>query len=127
MLAPLKVIVDAQSLFAIYDDTAKAVPDTSIKWVRIMVKHGNGSRVSLRRADAKSKHTQSGFLFLEIYTPREGGLVDSDTISAAFADSLRNFSDGDIWINEVSEIEMGPDGFWFRSDVIASFEYDLIV
>ncbi len=127
-MTPLKAVAVSQSnLYTIYDDTAKQVPTTPIKWARISVKHANGQRASLGRADSKSKNTQSGFLFIEIFTPRDNGLQDSDTISAAFADSLRNFSDGDIWVNEVSEIEMGEDGFWFRSDVIASFEYDLIV
>ena len=127
MLTPLKAVVDAQSLYAIYDDTSKGVPtDQSIKWVRISVKHANGTRTSLGRQDKKSKHTQSGFVFVEIYTPRDNGLQDSDMISALFADTLRNFPDGDIWIKDVSEIEMGEDGSWFRADVIAEFEYDLI-
>lgn len=127
MLSPLKDIVLAQSLYVIYDDTAKAVPtDGSISWVRINVKHRNGSRASLGRADGGSKHTQAGFVFIEIYTPRENGLTDSDIYSAAFAESLRNFSDGDIWIKDVSEIEMGEDGNWFRSDIVAEFSYDLI-
>lgn len=127
MLTPLKAVVDAQSLYAIYDDSPKAVPtDGTLKWVRITVKHGNGSRASLGRADTKSKHTQSGFVFVEIYTPREDGLVDSDIISAAFADDFRNPSDGDIWYSDVSEVEVGEDGNWFRTDVIAEFEYDLI-
>ena len=127
MLTPLKAVVDAQSLYAIYDDTARQVPtDESIKWVRISIRHGNGTRTSLGRADARSKQTQSGFMFIEIFTPRDDGLQDSDILSAAFADSLRNFSDGDIWIGDVSEVEMGEDGSWFRSDVIADFKYDLI-
>lgn len=127
MLTPLKAVVDAASLYAIYDDTAKSVPtDGSVKWVRISVRHRNGSRASLGRMDGKGKHTQSGFVFVEIFTPREDGLVDSDILSAAFADSLRNFSDGDIWIGETSEVEMGEDGNWFRSDVVAEFSYDLI-
>lgn len=126
MLTPLKAVADAQSLYAIYDDTAKRVPEDDAKWVRIMVKHGNGSRASLGRMDKKSKHTQSGFVFVEIYTPREGGLQDSDVLSAAFADSFRNPTDGDIWFKDVSEAEIGEDGNWFRSDVIAEFEYDLI-
>ena len=127
MLSPLKDIALAQSLYAIYDDTAKEVPDdASVKWVRISVRHANGTRTSLGRADAKSKQTISGFVFIEIFTPREDGLVDSDILSAAFADSLRNFSDGDVWIGDVSEVEMGEDGNWFRSDVIAEFQYDLI-
>jgi len=127
MLTPLKTVVDAQSLYAIYDDTAKEVPDdVSVKWVRISVKHANGTRASLGRADTKSKHTQSGFVFIEIYTPRDDGLQNSDVLSAAFADSLRKFSDGDIWIGDVSEVEVGEDGSWFRSDAIAEFQYDLI-
>lgn len=127
ILTPLKAVADAASLYTIYDDTAKQVPTTTIKWARISVRHRNGSRASLGRADAKSKHTQSGFVFIEIFTPREDGLVDSDVLSAAFADSLRNFSDKDVWISDVSEIEMGEDGNWFRSDIVSSFEYDLIV
>lgn len=127
ILTPLKAVAAAQSnLYTIYDDTAKAVPDTSIKWVRISVKHANGTRSSLSRKNGSGMHTQSGFVFIEIYTPRDDGLQDSDTISAAFADSLRNFSDGDIWIGDVSEIEMGEDGLWFRSDVEVEFSYDLI-
>ena len=127
ILTPLKVVVDAQSLYAIYDDSPKAVPTNgSQKWVRISVKHRSGSRSSLGRADGKGKHTQSGFVFVEIFTPREGGLVDSDVLSAAFADSFRSSADGDIWYLDVSEMEMGEDGNWFRTDVIAEFEYDLI-
>ena len=127
MLTPLKAIADGASLYAIYDDTAKEVPDdASVKWVRISVKHANGTRTSLGRQDGKSKQTQSGFVFIEIFTPRDNGLQDSDTLSEAFADSLRNFSDGDIWIGDVSVVEMGEDGSWFRSDVIAEFSYDLI-
>ena len=127
MLTPLKAVADAQALYAVYDDTSKTVPtDQSIKWVRISVRHGIGTRTSLGRADKKSKHTQSGFLYVEIYTPSEDGLQDSGMLSAAFAGVLRNPVDGDIWFGDVSEVEMGKDGNWFRSDVIAEFQYDLI-
>ena len=127
MLTPLKTVADAQSLYAIYDDTDKDVPDdASIKWVRISVRHGNGARTSLGREDGKSKHTQTGFVFVEIFTPGDDGLQDSDIISAAFADNFRNPTDGDIWFKDVSEVEVGKDGSWFRSDVIAEFQYDLI-
>ncbi len=127
MLTPLKAVVVAQSLYAIYDDTGKTVPkNVTTKWVRISVRHRNGTRSSLGRADGKGKHTQSGFIFVEIFTPREDGLVDSDVISAAFAEDFRNSADGDIWYADVSEVEVGEDGNWFRTDVIAEFEYDLI-
>lgn len=127
MLTPLKAVVDAQSLYTIYDDSSKTVPTSgSTKWGRIHVRHRRGARSSLGRADGKGKHTQAGFVFVEIYTPREDGLVDSDILSAAFAESFRNGTDGDIWYRDVSEVEMGEDGNWFRVDVIAEFEYDLI-
>ena len=127
MLTPLKAVVDAQSLYAIYDDTDKETPtDASIKWVRISVRHLGGRRTSLGRQDGKSKQTQSGFVFVEIYTPRDDGLVNSDILSAAFAGVFRNGTDGDIWYRDVSEVEMGADGSWSRSDVIAEFQYDLI-
>ncbi len=128
ILTPLKVVADAQSgLVAIYDDSPKAIPtDGAIKWARISVKHRRGGRASLGRADGKGKHTQAGFVFVEIYTPREDGLVDSDVIAAAFAASFRSPTDGDIWYKDVAAIEVGEDGNWFRADVIAEFEYDLI-
>lgn len=126
-LVPLKAVAAAQSLYAIWDDTKKAVPTNgSVKWCRVSMRHRNGRRASLGRAGGKAKHTQSGFIFVEIYTPREDGLANSDIYSAAFAEELRNFSDGDIWIRDVSEIEVGEDGNWYRADVIAEFEYDLI-
>lgn len=127
MLTPLKAVVAAASLYAIYDDTNKVVPKSAAtKWVRISVRHRIGSRSSLGRADGKGKHTQSGFVFVEIFTPREDGLVDSDVLSAAFAESFRSTPDGDVWFRDVSEIEVGENGNWFRTDVIAEFEYDLI-
>jgi hypothetical protein len=127
MLTPLKSVVEAVSLYAIYDDTKKPVPkDRAIEWVRISVRHRKGSRSSLGRQDGKSKNTQAGFIFIEIFTPKDDGLTRSDLISAAFGDSLRGGQDGDIWIGDVSEIEMGDDGNWFRTDVMAEFSYDLI-
>lgn len=127
ILSPLKDVVAAQSLYAIYDDTADQPPtDGDTSWTRIAVRHRSGRRASLGRADGKGKHSQSGFIFIEIYTPREKGLVDSDVYSAAFAEALRKFPDGDIWISNISGIEIGDDGNWFRVDVIAEFEYDLI-
>ena len=126
-MSPLKTTVDAQSLYAIYDDTEKQPPtDGTTPWVRVSVRHRAGRRASLGRADGKGKHTQAGFIFVEIYTPRENGLENSDTYSAAFAEQLRRFPDGDIWIADVAEIEVGEDGNWYRVDVIAEFEYDLI-
>ena len=127
ILAPLKGVVDTHSLYAIYDDTVKQVPDDGdLTWVRISVKHRAGERSSLGRADKKGKHTQTGFVFVEIYTPREDGLVNSDVLSAAFAESIRTSTDGDIWYKDVAATEVGEDGNWFRVDVIAEFEYDLI-
>lgn len=127
ILAPLKTVVEAQSLYAIWDDTVMQVPDDGdLTWVRISVKHRNGSRASLGRKDKTGKHTQAGIVFVELYTPRENGLVDSDVLAAAFAESFRSPTDGDIWYRDVSEVEVGEDGNWFRVDVIAEFEYDLI-
>ena len=127
MLSPLKDVVGAQSLYAIYDDTVLQPPeDSDTAWVRISVKHRAGSRASLGRHDGKGKHNQVGFIFVEIYTSREIGLVKSDQFSAAFAEKLRNFPDGDIWIADVAATEVGDDGNWYRVDVIADFEYDLI-
>lgn len=126
-MTPLKAVVTAQSLTAIYDDTGKAAPKNgATKWVRINVRHRRGSRSSLGRMDGSGKHTQAGFVFVEIYTPREDGLVQNDIISAAFADDFRAGPDGDIWYGDVSEMEIGEDGNWFRTDVMAEFEYDLI-
>ena len=126
ILAPLKVIVDAQSLTAIYDDTEKEPPKSgTAEWVRVSVRHRRGARVTLGRSDGSAKHRQSGFVFVDIFTPKDDGLVRSDLLSNLFADSFRT-SGGTVWYRDVSEVEFGNDGNWFRSDVIAEFEYDLI-
>lgn len=126
MLTPLKAIVDAQSLYTIYDDTRKELPDGSTSWVRIAIRHQSGSRSSLGNSSGKAKHTQAGIILIELNTPREEGLANSDIYSAAFADALRNFSDGDIWISDVNVLEIGEDGNWFEVNIIADFQYDLI-
>ena len=126
-MAPLKAIVDAQSLYAVYDDTKKPIPqDGDTEWVRIKVGHRRGTRASAgRRSDGKARHTQAGLLFIEIYTPKDDGLERSDVLCALFAESLRT-SDGPVWYGDVTAVEEGDDGNWYRADVIAEFEYDLI-
>lgn len=127
ILTPLKAVADGLSLTQIYDDTKTAVPtDGTVEWVRIQVKHRRGTRTSLGRKGGTSKHTQSGFVFVEIYTPREDGLARNDVVSAAFAESFNTSVTGDIWYQDVSPVEVGEEGNWFRTDVIAEFQYDLI-
>jgi len=126
ILATVKTVVDALSLYAIYDDTVKQPPlDGSTEWVRVSVRHRNGSRSSLARKDGSAKHTQSGFVFVQIFTPRDDGLTRNDVLSGLFAEAFRSYS-GDIWYRDVSETEQGQDGNWYRTDVIAEFQYDLI-
>jgi len=126
ILTTVKAVVEAQSLYAIYDDTVKQPPTSgSTKWVRVSVRHRNGSRSSLSRKDGSAKHTQSGFVFVEIFTPRDNGLIQSDIFSELFAEAFRSYN-GDIWYRDVSAVEQGQDGNWYRTDVIAEFQYDLI-
>jgi len=129
MLALVETVATAQSITNMFfDDNENQRPDdTSVDWIRATVRHRVGDRSSLARKDGGSKHRQTGFLNIEIFTTYGDGLVKSDTLSNAFATALRASTDSDIWFRRISEIEVGQDGGWYKSDVLAEFEYELIV
>lgn len=128
MLTLIKTVVDAQSITtAIWDDVEKQRPDEDTEeWIRVMVRHRRGSRSSLGRKDGTGKHTQTGFLMIEIFTQYDDGLTRSDVLSQAFASAIRGANSSDMWYKNVAELEVGRDSVWWKTDVVAEFEYDLI-
>lgn len=125
ILAMLKAaaVYPATALFVIYDDTKKDKPSSGT-WLRASIKHGRGSRATL---GPNALHTQSGILFVQIFTEAGGGLSDNDAIAKIIEDAYRGkTSQNGVVFRDIVTKEVGQDGIWFQSNVEVEFEYDLV-
>ena len=123
MLALVQGVATTKSLTAIYDDTRTPTPDTAA-WIRAMVRHNIGSRSSL---GPQGRHTQSGIIFVQIFSAVGDGLENNDEYAAALEAAFRGQSTpGGVVFRDVYTREIGESGPWFQSNMTAQFEYDLV-
>ncbi|MCK9569016.1 phage tail terminator-like protein [Candidatus Pacearchaeota archaeon] len=123
MLALVQGVATANSLTAIYDDSRTPPPATSA-WVRATVQHNTGSRRSL---GPRGRHTQSGIVFVQIFSPAGDGLESNDEHTKAMEAAFRGAATpGGVVFHDVYTREIGLSGPWFQSNMTAHFEYDLV-
>ena len=126
ILALLKTALAGETTLTIcYDDT-DTQPPTAVtsSWMRIQMKHANGTRATL---GPLAKHTQTGVLFVELYTPAGDGLREADRIAGLVADAYtgKTTSQGEISFGNVAVKEVGIDEGWTHTNVDIEFLYDL--
>ena len=126
ILAVFKAAVAGEaSLVICYADTITQ-PPTSVNtsWVRVAVKHANGTRATI---GPLAKHTQTGMVFVELFTSAGTGLVEADRISGLIADAFtgKTTAGGEISFFDVSVKEIGVDGGWTQTNIDCAFSYDL--
>ncbi len=130
--ALVKTVADGLSDFVgIWDDTRTDIPDAQASplpsWARIIIRHGPGAQRGLADISSVRRYTQNGILTIQLFTPSGDGLTLADTISEAFLTGVSGVSTpGGVWFKNQRSVEVGNDGPWFQTNVIAEFEYDQI-
>ena len=115
------------SIPVLYWDIAQDVP-TSGSWVRVTVRHFAGNKSSLSNEAGSRRFTHTGTVFVQIFTTHEDGMVLADDLAII---AMRAFegevtSPGRVIFRQVRLNEVGQDGQWFQTNVLADFEYDNI-
>jgi len=111
----------------LYADRVGEPPDESEAWARISVQHSLASQVTLG-GPAGKRFRRFGTVLVNILTPYGEGLTTSDVLVQKAVDAFegRSTSPDEVRFLNTSFSEIGPDGAWFRTNVQADFEYDLI-
>ena len=72
-------------------------------------------------------YTSTGIVSVSLFTPIGKGIEEADRLCVLFRNALEGQStSGGVWFRNVRTIEVGLDESWWRTDVIAEFEYDEI-
>ena len=115
----------AQSVKVLYDDVLEDVPNGDTAWARAILRHTTGGQSSLMDNGGKHRYTRSGLLIVQIFTPMGDGLKKADTLSTAFRDAVEGVTTvNGVWFNNVRINEVGRDGEWYQTNVLADFRYD---
>lgn len=115
----------SSSLPVLYPDTADDLPDSGA-WARVTVTHGTGGQVTLAGDSGQRRYRHTGFITVELYTPRGDGLVLNDQLATIVKHAFEGVttSPGHVTFYRVRVREVGSDGQWFHTNVLADFEYD---
>ena len=128
--AKVKAAVDAVvGLVAIWDDTKASPPSGDDAdpqpWVRVLIRHVDGFQSSLVGEAGNRRFTRLGLLTMQLFTPFGGGLAENDSIASALRAAVEGVSTPNgVWFRNARVAEVGQDGPWFQTNVLAEFEYD---
>lgn len=109
-----------------YPDLGDQQPPTTGAWVRINIKHLSGGQSSLAGAVGTRMFTHGGFITVQIFTVFGEGQTQADALTVIVKRAFEGVttSPGRVMFRNVRVNEVGQDGQWFQTNVIADFEYD---
>lgn len=102
------------------DDNNVPNPETNDIWCRATVIHtvGRNSAIGNKLFD------REGVVTIQIFTRYGAGLANNDLACKVALDAFQGKStSGGVWFRNVTLNEIGHDGDWFQSNVLANFEY----
>jgi hypothetical protein len=105
---------------------AKTVPPVDQSaWGRIVLRHNVSAQKSLPGADGKRRFVRQGVLTIQVFEPIGKGLVGSGDIPEVMKNAYEGVTTaGGVMFRDVTINEVGDDGDFFQTNVVASFEYD---
>ena len=115
----------SQQLPVLYPDTSDDPPKEGA-WARVSINHGSSGQATLAGDSGQKRYRHTGFITVELYTPRGDGLVLNGELSIIVKHAFEGVatSPGHVTFYRVRVREVGPDGQWFHTNVLADFEYD---
>lgn len=111
----------------LYQDVKDEIPVGTDPWARITIIHNTSGQATVGGAVGNRRFRRFGLVTVEVYTPFGDGLTNNDIFAKVAVDAFEGTrtSGGDsVEFRNVRSNEIGPDGDWFHTNVIAEFEYD---
>ena len=91
-------------------------------WVRFFMRNTFASQDTLGKTGSRS-FAREGVVFVQVFTPLNSGLAESDTYAEAAREILEGVTIGGVHCRGVLTNEIGPTGKWFQVTVEAPFTY----
>lgn len=145
ILTRLKTALDASAyadIAVVYDDAVADVPKgedavtppdpapvpATKPWLRVGVRHANGTQASLGSLNGKRRQEMSGIVFVQMFTPAGDGQKLADPLGDTILDAYRTggATASGVQFRSARRAEVGKDGAWFLTNCLVDFEYDLI-
>lgn len=90
-------------------------------WCEFYVRHGPGRQITMGRP---AQFQRRGTIVASIYIPGGNGLSESYQLAKVAADAFEGKSSpGGVWFRNVTINEIGMDGNFFQTSMLAEFEY----
>lgn len=107
-----------------YWDTEQSDPVNDDTWARITVRHNIGANDAISNRIFR----REGTITVQIFTRFGEGLVNADATAKVAVDAFQGKSTpGGVWFRNVRYTEIGQDGDWFQTQVLADFEYNEVI
>lgn len=98
-----------------------------LPWARANVRHSYGFQSALSNSGGRHRYTELGMLTIELWFPAGKGHREMDPFAQLLVNDLRGTrTENGVILRNVRPMEMGQDGIWFRTNVLADFEYDQV-
>ena len=108
-----------------YDDKEFDLPDGDTPWAFMMVRHVTSTQETLGEIGGR-RFRRKGLVTIQVRTPTGLGLSTNDIFSKIALDAFEGIeTEPDQVIFRRARLqEVGNDGAWFLTNVMADFEYD---
>lgn len=109
-----------------WDNTEDLVNPPESGWVRVLLRHGPSSQVTLTGDTGGRRFRRLGLITIQVFAPVGEGMTDSDRFVKIILDAFEGGNTGadKILFRNVRANEIGRDGPWFQTNVLIEFEYD---
>lgn len=111
-----------------YDNVANdnVPPSTQVPWARVKVRHTTAGQASLTGALGTQRFERKGILTIQIFQPAGKGLSGATDLPKIVQDAYEGVETNGVWFRDVVANEIGPNGDFYQTNIVALFEYDEI-
>ncbi len=110
-----------------YDNVGKSSvpPSGNTAWARVVLRHTTSEQASLSGASGTQRYERRGVLVIQIFVPPGKGLAEATDLPTIVQTAYEGITTTNgAWFRDVVVNEVGPDGDFYQTNVVALFEYD---
>lgn len=100
-------------------------PDGEYPWCRVTIRHNSSRQRTLAGATGRRIFTRKGTIVVQVFEVGGRGLPATTDLAKIILDAYEGVtSPGGVWFRDVTLNEIGQDGSFFQTNIVAGFEYD---
>ena len=122
ILSVFKDVWDTTGYPVQWDDHSSDVPDATTPWARATVQHDSSGQSSLANANGAKLFANTGSLFVQIFTPIGGGLVEARQLAQKVVNQFSRVNSPVSFFRPRMR-ESGKSGAFQMTLVIVDFDY----